>query len=137
MPRALSGARLVELMQEDARLQADIARLGELRTLARDQVVAELQRRKVTELTVQGHVIALKQQRRAYPSVPAAKERLADRPEVLVRVITEVVDTNELKALVKAGVVEQADVDFIAPLSPHGSPYPTLAVAAKVKPRKP
>jgi ATP:corrinoid adenosyltransferase len=135
MSRPISVVKLVELMTEDARLAAQIAELQRKRTEARDQVVAEIQRRKLTEITGLGQVIELKQQKRRRPSTAAAKERLADKPELLARLLVEVVNGDELKRLLKDELLTQADVDFIAPEAPHGGHYPVLRAAPK-GPRK-
>ena len=131
MPRPVSVVRLIELMADDARLAAQISDLQRQRSEARAAVVAELQRRKVTEVAALGKVVELRQQERRRPSVAAAKERLADRPEILTRLLVEVVDHKELEQLRKDRLLEDADVDFIAPKAPHGDPYPALKVQGR------
>ena len=131
MPRPVSVVRLIELMADDARLAAQIGDLQRQRSEARATVVAELQRRKVTEVAALGKVVELRQQERRRPSVAAAKERLAARPEILSRLLVEVVDNKELEQLRKDRLLEDADVDFIAPKAPHGDPYPALKVQGR------
>lgn len=131
MPRPVSVVRLVELMADDARLAAQIGELQSQRNAIRGTVVTEMQRRKVTELSALDKVIELRQQERRRPSVAAAKERLASRPELLARLLVEVVDNKELEQLRKDRLLEDADLDFIAPRSPHGDPYPAIKVQGR------
>jgi len=128
----MSPTRLVKLMVEDARLGADIARLSQERAAGRVLVVAELEAREDgPSVTALGQLVELSQQYRRRASLDAAKERLADRPELLIRVITEVVDAKELTQLAKDHLLGDGDLDFIAPSAPHGAPYPVMKIAPR------
>jgi predicted ester cyclase len=130
MPRAIAATRLVEWMREDERLAAKMAELKAQRDEKRAAIVGELKRRG-TDVVADGYVIVLVQQTRAVPSLAAARQRLAERPELLARMVIEVLDNAELKQLHKTGLLDDEDLAFIAPTSNHGAPYPVLKAAPK------